>query len=253
MKQLMFYEKPVAIDKKRHLDYRVEATGRDYLFAKNTNSVLLTGMEFSLAAKEYAIAFAKAEEDRIIPLALLGLRKDENLFLAEDGKWDASYIPAFVRRYPFVLAEGGKLGELVVCIDEGFAGFNRNTGTPLFDENGEQSALMQNAVKFLSEYQGQFQRTEVFVNRLRDLDILAELTARAELADGAKITMGGLLAVDEKKLLEMDKKKALELFRAGELGWIYAHLLSLSNLNRLAERLGEKNQAATSGKITAVS
>ena len=237
MKQLLFYEQPVALNKERHRAFRIENKGASFAFSQRTNSVIITGMEFVHVAKEYPIVFAKAG-DRTIPLALLGLRNDENLFVSEAGLWDARYIPAFVRRYPFVLADSGD-GNLAVCIDEGFAGFNTETGVPLFDEAGEQAPLLENAIRFLKEYQGQNQRTEIFVNRLMEMELLTELTARAELAGGVKFSMGGLLVVEEKKLMELEQEKALELFRSGELGWIYAHLLSLSNMSRLADMLGK--------------
>ena len=237
MKQLLFYENPVALNKERHRAFKIDNKGASFSFAKGTNSVIITGMEFVHISKEYPIVFAKAGE-RTVPLALLGLRNDENLFVNEAGHWDARYIPAFVRRYPFVLADSGD-GNLAVCIDEGFAGFNAETGVPLFDEAGEQSPLLENAMRFLKEYQEQNQRTEIFVNRLQELELLTELTAQAELAGGIKFSMNGLLVVDEKKLMELDKKQALDLFRSGELGWVYAHLLSLSNMNRLAEMLGK--------------
>ncbi|MBF0095724.1 MAG: SapC family protein [Magnetococcales bacterium] len=237
MKQLLFYEQPVALNKERHRALKIDNKGANYSFAQATNSVIITGMEFVHVAKEYPIVFAKAG-DRTIPLAMLGLRNDENLYIDGNGQWDARYIPAFVRRYPFVLADSGD-GNLAVCIDETFAGFNSESGTPLFNEDGEQAPLLENAIRFLKEYQGQNQRTEIFVNRLKEMELLTELTARAELAGGVKFSMGGLLVVDEKKLMELPQEKALELFRSGELGWIYAHLLSLSNMNRLAELLSK--------------
>ncbi|WP_130472097.1 SapC family protein [Candidatus Magnetaquicoccus inordinatus] len=237
MKQLLFYEQPVALNKERHRSFKIDNKGANYSFAQGTNSVIITGMEFVHVAKEYPIVFAKAGE-RTIPLAMLGLRNDENLYVDAAGQWDARYIPAFVRRYPFVLADSGD-GNLAVCIDEKFPGFNSESGTPLFTDEGEQAPLLENAIRFLKEYQGQNQRTEIFVNRLLEMELLTELTARAELAGGVKFSMGGLLVVDEKKLMELPQEKALELFRSGELGWIYAHLLSLSNMNRLAELLSK--------------
>ncbi len=237
MKQLLFYENPVALDKEAHKNLKLDASTGDLSFAKKTNSVIVAGVEFIHAAKEYTIVFAKAAGDKIIPLALLGLRNDENLFVDDQGKWDALYVPAFVRRYPFVLAESNQSGEMAGCIDQSFPGFNKNSGTPLFDKKGEQSDLLKKAVDFLQDYQSQNQRTEIFTNRLKDLDLLVELTARTDLTDGQQLSMGGLLVVDEKKLLELDKKQALELFRSGEMGWIYAHLLSLSNISRLATKI----------------
>ena len=235
----------MALNKERHKNFKIDNKGANFSFARKTNSVIVTGMEFVHVAKEYPIVFAKTG-DRVIPLALLGLRNDENLFIDKEGKWDARYLPAFVRRYPFVLADAGGRddtggSQLAVCIDEGFAGFNTDDGVPLFNEDGNEAPLLENAIRFLKEYQGQHQRTEIFLNRLQNLELLTELTARAELAGGTKFSMGGLLVVEEKKLMALDKKESLELFRSGELGWIYAHLLSLSNMSRLADMLAMRN------------
>jgi hypothetical protein len=251
MAQLMFYEKPVALNKEVHKDLKIGPNETGFSFAKNTNSVLISGMEFVHAAKEYPIIFIKAG-DRVLPVALLGFRKDENLFIDEAGVWDAKYIPAFVRRYPFVLAEApddtnadseadGK--RLAVCIDETFPGLNKDEGKPLFADDGQPTELLDNAIKFLKEYQAQYQRTEIFVNRLNDLDLLTGYTASAELKDGEKLSLSGLMVVDEKKLMALDKKEAMELFRSGELGWIYAHLFSLSNMNAVVARITQPNPA----------
>lgn len=237
MAQLLFYDKPVALNKETHKGYKIDGSETMYAFARKTNSVILAGVEFMHAAKEYAVVFVKAGE-KIIPVALLGLRNDENLFVDDKGKWNARYIPAFVRRYPFVLAESpDKQGEMAVCIDGAFPGFNTEKGQPLFEEAGEPAPLLKNAIQFLQDYQAQYQRTEIFLNRLKDLDLLVEMTARADMVDGQKLAMGGLLAVDEKKLLDLDKTKALELFRSGELGWIYAHMFSLANMNQLVNMI----------------
>ena len=243
----MFYDKPVALNKEAHQDLKLGPNEVGFKFAKQTNSVLLSGMEFVHAAKEYPIIFVKAGK-RHVPVALLGFRNDENLFVDENGKWDAKYIPAFVRRYPFVLAEapeGSKKAseqKLVVCIDETFPGLNREKGKPLFQEDGEPTELLENAIKFLQEFQNHYQRTEIFVNRLNDLELLTEFTASTELADGEKIALSGLMVIDEKKLMALDKKKVVELFRSGEMGWIYAHLLSLSNLNQVMARITPKTK-----------
>ncbi|MEO5339937.1 MAG: SapC family protein [Magnetococcus sp. MYC-9] len=243
MKQLLFYEKPVALNREQHRAWRMDPACFTLSFARHTNSVIVTGAEFIHLAKEYPVVFARTGE-RITPLALLGLRNDENLFVDTTGQWDARYVPAFVRRYPFVLADEGS-GRLTVCIDEGFAGFNTATGTPLFDEVGEQSPLLGKAIDFLKEFQGQHQRTELFVNRLQEMELLSEWTAQVEVANMGKIAMAGLQVVDEKKLLGLDQERTLTLFRSGELGWVYAHLLSLSNLGRLAERLARRGETET--------
>ena len=151
MASLLFYDKPVALNKVTHKDTKITPLGGDYSFARQTNSVLLAGIEFTEAAKEYPIVFAHAGES-IVPVALLGLRNEENLFVTADASWDAKYIPAFVRRYPFVLAAASDIQQQVVCIDESYTGFDAIDGEALFSEDGEPTELLTKAMEFLEQY-----------------------------------------------------------------------------------------------------
>ena len=235
MANLLFYRNPVPLNKTTHKDKRISSANRTFAFAGKTNSVILAGVEFSEAAKEYPIVFAQAG-DSVIPVALLGLRNEENLFVKTDGSWDARYVPAFVRRYPFVLAETGEAGQRAVCIDEAYEGLNESEGEPLFDGE-ETTPILQQAMDFLEEYQKQYVRTEAFVKRLRDNDLLMSLNAKIDLVDGQQFGLTGLMAVDEKKLLQMPEEAALALFRSGELSWVYCHLMSLGCMARLVDRI----------------
>ncbi|MBD3648046.1 MAG: SapC family protein [Pseudomonadales bacterium] len=235
MANLLFYDKPVALNKVQHKDLKIKPMENDFRFAKDTNSVILAGVEFTEAAKEYPIVFAKAGQT-VVPVALLGLRNQENLFVKEEGQWDARYIPAFVRRYPFVLAETGEQGQRMVCIDESFPGLNEDEGQALF-EGGEPTQLLKQAMEFLEEYQRQYMRTERFVQRLQDNDLLMSLNAKVDLVDGQQYGLTGLLAVDEKKLLQLPDDKALEFYRSGELAWVYCHLMSLGCMASMVDRV----------------
>ena len=238
MANLLFYENPVPLNKVDHKDIKIKPQANNYKFAAKTNSVILAGVEFTEAAKEYPIVFAEAGK-HIVPVALLGLRNEENLFVLEDGSWDAKYVPAFVRRYPFVLAETGKGdNQRVVCIDESFDGFSKEDGEPLF-EGDEPTPILQQALDFLDEYQKQYMRTEVFIKRLRDCDLLNSLNAKIDMVDGAQFSLTGLLVVDEKKLLALSDEKALEFFRSGELAWVYCHLMSLGSMGGMVQRIGK--------------
>lgn len=240
MADLIFYEKPVPLNKNEHQNKKIRQAADSFAFAGKTNSVILAGVEFSEAAKEYPIVFAQAG-DAVIPVAMLGLRNEENLYVDADGKWDARYIPAFVRRYPFVLAETGDAGHRVVCIDEAYEGLNDDEGETLFDGD-EPSQLLNQAMEFLTEYQKQYIRTEAFVQRLRDNDLLMSLNAKVDMTNGQQFGMTGLLAVDERKLLQLSDEKALELFRSGELSWIYCHLSSLGSMARMIDRIAAKSK-----------
>jgi SapC len=235
MTTLMFYEKPVPLNREVHKNFKISPSG-DFRFSAKTNSIALTGIEFIEACKEYPIVFAKVSDAITVPVALLSLRNDENLFVNSKGEWDARYIPAFVRRYPFVLAETDGT-QFTVCIDEAFPGLNERDGQALFDEKGGNTPFLQSALDFMNNYQAQFKLTEDFVRKLKDLDLLIEISAKAELAGGGNYLMKGVTIVDEQKLLKIDPKDADELFRSGRMGWIYAHLMSLSNMSRLLDKM----------------
>ena len=244
MSTLLFYGKPVVLNKETHKNLKVKPAAGDFSFARKTNSVILAGVEFAEAAKEYPIVFAATANDKIVPVALLGLRNEENLYVDEDGKWDAKYIPAFVRRYPFVLAEGNKPSELAVCIDEDYAGFQEDEGESLFNEDGTNSPMLDKALKFLGEYQQQYSLTEKFIEALKELDLFQTLNARIDLTDGRKFALSNFMVIDEKKLLGLKQKDAFNLFKEGKLAWVYAHLISLSNMSRMLNRIPAEEAAA---------
>src|SRR4051812_11230312 len=120
MSQLLIYKTAVPVTHARHADAAVEMRG-DYGFSNAVNSVPLMAAEFPLAASEYPIIFA-GQEDETLPAAVLGVRGKENLFLSGTA-WEAKYIPAFIRRYPFVFLRIDD--RFMLCIDEEYAGFNR--------------------------------------------------------------------------------------------------------------------------------
>jgi hypothetical protein len=238
MSDLVYYEKPVLLDREKHRRRRVKAAS-GFGFARKANSLFLAGAEFNEACKEYAIVFTRTPAGKLVPVAMLGLRTRENLFVAEDGRWDARYIPAFVRRYPFVLAElpGQALG---VCVDESFPGLGETEGEPLFDADGRDTPFLRNALEFLTHYQREYLRTEAFCERLDAAGVLTEMNARADLVDGRSFTVNGLLVVDEKKLMALPDATVLALFRAGEMHLVSLHLASLSNMQRLVDRLSQR-------------
>src|SRR6185436_9867390 len=108
MTQLLIYENVVPVSRQRHANWSVEV-GADYAFASKVNSVPLLAVEFPHAAAEYPIVFS-GNDAAVMPVAVLGLLGDQNMYLGDGGAWQGRYIPAFVRRYPFVFssADDGK-------------------------------------------------------------------------------------------------------------------------------------------------
>lgn len=238
MSDSVYYEKPVLLDRDVHRRRRVKPSD-SFAFARNANSMFLAAVEFSEACKEYPIVFTRGGNGRVAPVAMLGLRARENLYVDEAGHWLGQYMPAFVRRYPFVLAElaGQQMG---VCIDEGAPGLGDTEGEPLFDEEGKDTPFLKNAVDFLQRYQAEYQRTEAFCLRLEQAGVLREINAKADLVDGRSFMVAGLLVVDEPALLALPDATVLALFRSGELNLVAMHLASLSNMKRLVDRMSQR-------------
>lgn len=236
MANSLFYVKPVILSRSTHRNARVQSPPADFSFAAGAHAVQLVVSEFREAAREYPIVFAEADEGRM-PVALLGLREGENLFIDRRGGWDAGYIPASLRRYPFVLGEDADQDSQVVCVDENYAGFGDVEGDALFDEEGQSTATLTRVMKFLKEYHRQYLRTRKFVQSLEEHELLVGLDARVDLPDGRQFGLSGMFVVDEKRLLELPDDQVLQHFRERELGWIYCQLMSLGSLPELAARV----------------
>jgi len=233
MPTLLFYDNPVALNSKTHLNLRIKPSDEGLRFSAKTNSVLLAGIEFPEACKHFPIVFAKIAGQNVLPLALLGFRDQENLFVDAGGKWQGEYVPAYIRRYPFVLAKGAAGQELTVCIDESYPGFGADEGQALFNAKGEPTDHLKGVLAFLKDYQAQIGRTDIFLQTLQEFDLLTDLAAKVDLPGGERYSMTGLMMVDESKLQALPDAQLLRLFRSGELAWVYSHLLSLGNFSRL--------------------
>ncbi len=234
--QLLIYETVIPLSAARHGDCSVEISG-NYGFSGEVNSVPLMAVEFPQAALEYAIVFA-GSEGNLLPATILGVRGSENLFLSKEKAWEAKYIPAFVRRYPFVFSTSPDGQQLILCIDEAFAGFNREgRGQRLFGDDGKPSAYVDNVLKFLQEYQTQFLRTQAFCAKVRELDVLEPMQAQVELASGERMALGGFRAVSRAKLKAVPGDKLAELAQTDELELLYLQLQSMRNFLSLKDRL----------------
>lgn len=234
MSETLFYKKPAVVNEKSHGKLKLKGSN-NYSFAKDANAVLIAASEFADASKEYPIVFSLTPNKQVAPVTLLGVNAQQNLFIDEQGQWLGRYIPAFIRRYPFVLAKAQDADKLMVCIDEDYEGLNEDEGEPLF-EAGAAAPFLQKATEFLASYQQQYQITEALGATLREWEMLKAIDAKMD-KNGEQHTLQGLLVVDEEKLKALPDHRIVELFRKGFLPLIYFHLASLANLNKLLEKL----------------
>ena len=150
-KQLMIYERAVPLSSETHLDWSVRQDGT-FGFARDINSVPILAAEFSACAQEYAIIFA-GEGDTVFPSVILGMKDGQNACVREDGTWDGRYVPAFLRRYPFVFAVSDDQQTFTLCVDEEFEGLNKDgEGERLFDSKGNRTQYLETTLKFATEF-----------------------------------------------------------------------------------------------------
>lgn len=248
-KQLLIYDTVVPLSAGRHADCSVEIGGT-YEFTGKINSVPLMAVEFPSAAAEYAIVFAGSDAS-LTPAVILGIRGAENLYINQTSAWDAKYIPAFVRRYPFVFSASADGQRLTLCIDEEFSGFNREgRGQPLFSD-GRPTGYVDNVLKFLQEFQTQFVRTQAFCKKIRELDLLEPMQAQVDLATGGRLALGGFKAVSLQKLKALPGEKLASLAQTDELELLYLHLYSMRNFSSLRDRLAVAEGGNTTQEATA--
>ena len=232
-KTLLIYERAVPVNQTRHGGSGVKV-GDDFGFARDVNSMPLLAQEFRDAMREYPIVFAGTEEN-VMPAVLLGFGEHENLFVDETGKWNAKYIPAFARRYPYVFSSSEDGQTLTLCIDEDYSGFNQDgEGERLFDDDGEQTAYLKKVLEFQTEFQRLFTRTQAFCKNLQELKLLDPMQAQVKFGSGQELTIGGFMVVNRERLKEVSGEKLAELASVDELELLYLHLQSLHNVTDLA-------------------
>lgn len=176
--------------------------------------------------------------DGVMPVAILGARQDENLYLIDDGGWRAKYMPAFIRRYPFVFSPSADGKTSTLCVDEAYVGVNfQGRGQALFSEDGAQTPYVDNVLKFLQEYGAQFLRTQAFCKKLRELDLLESIQAQFTLGTGEKMSLSGFQVVSRDRLKALPAETLHQLAATNALELIYLHLQSMRNFNEVKDRL----------------
>lgn len=250
---VLFYNAPEPLSREQHAKLALVHKDKPYGFALSGTAVPLAVTEFAPAGLSYPIIFAG--DDRV-PLAVMGLNTGENLFVHTDGAFEiGAYIPAYIRRYPFVLANDDAQDRLIVCIDRGSSLLAENGETPLFDAKGEPTEYTQNCIKFCDDFEVERRRTDSFVQLLKDNDLFELKKAIFTPQDangqaGEPQTVAEYFGVSEDKLNALSPEKTKELQASGALAQIYAHLVSLSGWDRLIALATQRQaQAAAAGAL----
>jgi hypothetical protein len=221
----LFYKNPVPVEAGRHAKAGLREQV-DFGFARATNAIALTASEIVHAARCYPVVFSK---DSPVPFAVVGLRDQENLLVDGEGKWrEGYYVPAYVRRYPFIFSEVQSSQQLVLCVDEASEHFETTSATPFFVD-GKPSESLQRSLKFNETFQAHYEDTRRFGEWLEKNDMLEGKLARAELGNGQTLTLQGFRLLNPERLRALDDARVLELHKRGWLPLMHFHLQSLQN------------------------
>jgi hypothetical protein len=232
----LFFTAPRALESTRHAKATI-APGSDYGFARATNSLPLDAIEFIEAGKEYPIVFTGGTQP--IPVAVVGLEQ-ANYFISNDGKWAAdTYVPAYVRQYPFVFFERAEEQKFYLCIDEAAPNFaleGAAEGSALYTKDGQPTDLTKNALQFCTSYYNHHLITRNLMADLTKHGLLAPYHSEATLSSGRKVSLSGFQIIDEAKLNALPDDVLLEFRKKGWLAFIYLALASITNWKRLVAK-----------------
>ena len=227
----------VALNSKRHAALRVRPQA-GFEFAKGVHMSALMQAEMVRAAALYPIVFVEDPAiDGFRPMALLGLREGENVYVDTDGSWLASYVPAVIRAYPFALARATGEGEserFAVCIDAASDLVSLTEGARLFDAQGAPTEALEQARQWLQQIREMQLRTDVFCRALAARNLFTPFAVRARRGDET-LEVNGCYVINEERLDGLPDAKLSELRSAGWLSSIYAHLVSLQQFERLED------------------
>ncbi len=238
--KLFLFERPELLNKEQHGGLGVSPPSAPCKFCANVAAIPLTASEIPAAVKDYPVVFLSEEEP--MPLAVVGLIDQVNLFVNEDGQWASdTYIPGYIRRYPFAIANETDGDRLAIVIDSAYDGVVKGGDMPLFEAGGEPTAATQQAIEFCKAYETDRRMTEQFVNLLKSSGLVRGQAAQYTPKDAKEPQpFAQYFGVDEKGLADLSDEKFLELRKSNMLPFLYAQLMSLGNWRNLLMRRAKR-------------
>jgi len=221
----LFFKEPVPLNAVEHLAATYIAPP-SYEFAAKTNSVPVAIAEFEQLAVNYPIVFSSTDQPTCTPIAVLGHKDNENNFVNNKGTWTiGKYIPAYVRRYPFVFAENEE--NLILCIESEYIG-EPGEGQNLFESNSEQSQIIKTALDFCKDYQAAMLQTADFIAFLKTNNLLVDQQVNIDMGNGEAFSLGGFSIINRDLYNELEDDKDSTISSAYRSA-MHSHFVSMSS------------------------
>jgi len=238
----IFYNGLVPLNSNEHEKFRVRPVD-SAPFLKNQHAVPLTIDEFVTAQRFVPIIFSAGDEP--VPLALMGLNEGVNTFLDEEGKLlGRAYVPAYVRRYPWMLAKlRPDSDELSLCFDPSSESIGEFEEGDLLLEDKQPSEVTKNVLKFCEEFEQSAHRTGLFMKELVEMDLLMDGEVSIQIPDNDKpFVYRGFRMINEEKLRDMRGDQLRKISQNGMLPLIHAHLFSLQLMREVFQQQVEQGK-----------
>ncbi|MFA6144986.1 MAG: SapC family protein [Sulfurimonas sp.] len=219
-----------------HKDTAIKAYDK-FSYAQELISAPITVAEFYECCKDYPIVFVKDAENNWSASAMLGYEEKKNLFINDAGEWEKlRYVPASIRRYPFIYVaqENNQLSLGMESDAKSEAEADRER--KLFDAEGKASEFLNGVLGFMNQFQNDATATNNFIKQLDEWELLEEKTAQIMTPDQKSYQINGFYVVNEEKLQHLSKKKKQDICDQNAYPLITAHLISLSNIQRMGIR-----------------
>ncbi|AEO44153.1 SapC family protein [Xanthomonas euvesicatoria] len=220
-----------------HRDLRV-ITAHGAAYGDDVMSAATFPQEFRQLQAQYPIVFHRSGERSFQPLALLGLRLGENLFL-DGARWDAPYVPLAIQRQPFLIGE--QPDGPMVHVDLDSPRVSTTEGQLLFREHGGTTEFLDHISQVLRTLHDGLAASTAFVERALRYDLLEPFVFEATLNNGLECRLAGLYVVHEERLRALDESALLDLHRHGDLEPLYMAVASIAQLRHLLERMNRRH------------
>lgn len=234
----LFYKDPVVLRFDQHATVGL-APAKGFGFAREAAAIPLCVSEFGVAQRHFPIVFAMDEQAS--PIALTAIRRGHNLFIEQDGRWKPGvYVPAYLRRYPFIATETADKSQQFLAVDRGSERYVASAAVSddaerLFDDAGGPTANARSAMAFCNVFHADHTATVAFGRALLAAKVLKPYHAECKLPDGSLHQVNGFYSVDEKAYRVLSPKTVADWHARGWLDLVVLHRASLDSFQKLLE------------------
>lgn len=237
--KMYLFEKPELLNREQHGDLGLDPAPKPFSFCAHARAVPITVSEIPEASKYYPIILQSKEEP--IPVAVLGLNSEFNLFVDDAGEWERyAYVPGYLRRYPFALAAENGTDRMALVFDAAYQGLSKSASRKLFD-NEDLSEFSKSAMEFTRNYENDRRMTEQAMRTIDKYDLIQPQSAQyTPPGTNETKTFAQYFGFDEQRLRALSDEQFLEIRKTNLLPIIYAQLMSMVNWRHLISRRMER-------------